>query len=62
MIRRTGTTANLHDLEVLVLLPRIRLKTSPTDFYLIHSVRLGALDAVRGPDFTRRRVSRPLPR
>jgi branched-chain amino acid transport system substrate-binding protein len=36
--------ANLHDLEVPMLLPGIRLNTSPTDFYPIESVRLAHIE------------------
>ena len=32
--------ANLHDLEVPMLLPGVRLNTSPTDFYPIKSVHM----------------------
>ena len=36
--------ANLHDLEIPMLLPGIRLNTSPTDFYPIKSVRLSHIE------------------
>ena len=36
--------ANIHDLEVPLLLPGIKLNTSPTDFYPIKSVRLSHID------------------
>jgi branched-chain amino acid transport system substrate-binding protein len=36
--------ANLHDLEVPMLLPGIRLNTSPTDFYPIESVNLAHIE------------------
>ncbi len=36
--------ASLHDLEVPMLLPGIRLNTSPTDFYPIKSVRLSHIE------------------
>ena len=35
--------ANLHDLEVPMLLPGIKLNTTPTDFYPIKSVRLSRI-------------------
>ena len=36
--------ANLKDLEVPMLLPGIRLNTSPTDFYPIQSVNLARIE------------------
>jgi branched-chain amino acid transport system substrate-binding protein len=39
--------ANLKNLEVLVLLPGIRINTSPTDFYPIEQVQLARFDGKR---------------
>jgi len=36
--------ASMHDLEVPLLLPGIRLNTSPTDFYPIQSVKLARIE------------------
>jgi branched-chain amino acid transport system substrate-binding protein len=36
--------ASMHDLEVPMLLPGIKINTSATDFYPIQSVRLAAFD------------------
>ena len=39
--------ASMHNLEVPMLLPGIKINTSPTDFYPIHSVRLAKFDGAK---------------
>ena len=39
--------ASMHDLEVPMLLPGIKINTSPTDFYPIQSVRLAKFDGAK---------------
>jgi branched-chain amino acid transport system substrate-binding protein len=39
--------ASMHDLEVPMLLPGIKINTSPTDFYPIQSVRLARFDGAK---------------
>ena len=39
--------ASMHDLEVPMLLPGIKINTSPTDFYPIQSVRLAKFDGTK---------------
>ena len=39
--------ASMHNLEVPMLLPGIKINTSPTDFYPIQSVRLAKFDGVK---------------
>jgi branched-chain amino acid transport system substrate-binding protein len=39
--------ANVHDLELSMLLPGIRVNTSPTDFYPIKQMQMARFDGER---------------
>jgi len=39
--------ANLHDLELPMLLPGIKVNTGPTDFYPVKQMQMGRFDGER---------------